>query len=117
MDFRSSIAHLLASLIFIFKLSDLILTIFLILNIKSGKRKSFAETYVETKHLSSTMFFSIKDLVCKYFTSPTLPTISEIYSAQSLSGDDFGFCVTARKSSTGVERIGNVSNIRYYIFP
>ena len=44
-------------------------------------------------------------------------TISEIYSAQSLSGDDFGFCVTARKSSVGNERIGNVSNVRYYIFP
>ena len=44
-------------------------------------------------------------------------TISEIYSAQSLSGDDFGFCVTARKSSVGAERIGNVSNVRYYIFP
>ena len=44
-------------------------------------------------------------------------TISEIYSAQSLSGDDFGFCVTARKSSVGNEIIGNVSNVRYYIFP
>ena len=43
--------------------------------------------------------------------------ISEIYSAQSLSGDDFGFCVTARKSSVGHESIGNVSNVRYYIFP
>ena len=44
-------------------------------------------------------------------------TISEIYSAQALSGDDFGFCVTARKSSVGNESIGNVSNVRYYIFP
>ena len=43
--------------------------------------------------------------------------ISEIYSAQSLSGDDFGFCITARKSSVGREIIGNVSNVRYYIFP
>ena len=44
-------------------------------------------------------------------------TISEIYSAQSLSGDNFGFCVTARKSSVGLEAIGNISNIRYYVFP
>ena len=44
-------------------------------------------------------------------------TISEIHSAQSLSGDNFGFCVTARKSTTGIEMLGNVSNVRYYIFP
>ena len=44
-------------------------------------------------------------------------TLSTIYSVATIGSGDFGFCVSAAKSSVTGTGVGTVSNIRYYIFP
>ena len=44
-------------------------------------------------------------------------TLSEIYSASVIGSGDFGFCVKVQKPPASNSSVGNVNNIRYYIFP
>ena len=44
-------------------------------------------------------------------------TLSEIYSASVIGSGDFGFCVKVQKPQASNSSVGNVNNIRYYIFP
>ena len=44
-------------------------------------------------------------------------TLSEIYPASVIGSGDFGFCVKVQKPGLSNSSTGNVSNIRYYIFP
>ena len=44
-------------------------------------------------------------------------TLSEIYSASVIGSGDFGFCVRVQKPQFSNSAAGNISGIRYYIFP
>ena len=44
-------------------------------------------------------------------------TLSETYSASVMGSGDFGFCVKVQKPQASNSSVGNVTNIRYYIFP